>query len=135
MDNKELIIKHATVLFTELEDKGYGRNIVIDVTDDKIRSQIEAWAKENGIKPKIKEYTNKEGKTTQQYQLKLSKFIKIAGKEQSFTESSLGYGALINFSAVVYEYDNKFGKGKSASITNIFIIEPMKNTKMAELSE
>ena len=72
---KELIVKHAQILFTELEDKGFGRNITIDVTDDEIRKQIEDWASELGITLKMRDYTRKDGTITKQCQIKLSKFI------------------------------------------------------------
>lgn len=133
--NKEITITHANVLFVELEDKGYGRNVTIDVTDDAIRKPIEDWAKENGIKLRIKDYTQKDGAIVKQLQLKFSKFLKVAGKEPAYNEASIGWGAVINLIANVYEYDNKFGKGRTMSVSNIFIVEPAKNSKMASISE
>lgn len=133
--NKEITITHANVLFVELEDKGYGRNVTIDVTDDAIRKPIEDWAKENGIKLRIKDYTQKDGTIVKQLQLKFSKFLKVAGKEPAYNEASIGWGAVINLIANVYEYDNKFGKGRTMSVSNIFIVEPAKNSKMASISE
>lgn len=133
--NKEITITHANVLFVELEDKGYGRNVTIDVTDDTIRKPIEDWAKENGIKLRIKDYTQKDGTIVKQLQLKFSKFLKVAGKEPTYNEASIGWGAVINLIANVYEYDNKFGKGRTMSVSNIFIVEPAKNSKMASISE
>ena len=133
--NKELIIKHANILFTELEDKGFGRNITIDVTDENINKQIQDWAKEQGITIKTRDYTTKDGKVVKQCQLKLSKFISIAGKDGSYNENSLGYGALVNLILISYEYDNKFGKGKTACVSTIYVIEPKKNSKMDSISE
>lgn len=135
MNNKELTLKHATVLFTELEDKGYGRNITIDVTDDSLLKSITDWTTANGIKAKIKDYTNKEGKVVKQFQIKLSKFIKISGKDASWTENNLGYNAIINMILTTYSYDNKFGKGLTACASNIFIVEPAKNSKMDSITE
>lgn len=133
--SKEITIKHANVLFVELEDKGYGRNVTIDVTDDAIRTDIENWANENGLKLRIKDYTQKDGNVVKQLQLKFSKFMKVSGKESAWTEQNLGFGAVINLIANVYDYDNKFGKGTTASISNIFIIEPATNSKMDSIAE
>jgi hypothetical protein len=135
MASNELTLKHITVLFTELEDKGFGRNITIDATDDSIRSQIEEWANANDITIRIKDYKTKSGDVVKQCQIKLSKFIRIAGKESAWGENNLGYGAIINMIVSAYEYDNKFGKGKSCSISNIFILEPAKNSKMDSIAE
>lgn len=133
--SKEITIKHANVLFVELEDKGYGRNVTIDVTNDAIRNEIETWAEENGIKLRIKDYTTKDGNIVKQLQLKFSKFLKVQGKESTWNESSLGWGAKINLIANAYDYDNKFGKGRTVSVSNIFIVEPAKNTKMESIAE
>lgn len=133
--SNEIAIKHAEVLFVELEDKGYGRNVTIDVTNDAIRNEIETWAEENGIKLRIKDYTTKDGNIVKQLQLKFSKFLKVQGKESTWNESSLGWGAKINLIANAYDYDNKFGKGRTVSVSNIFIVEPAKNTKMESIAE
>lgn len=132
---KELIVKHAQILFTELEDKGFGRNITIDVTDDAIRKQIEEWASELGITLKMRDYTRKDGTVTKQCQIKLSKFVTIGGKEDSYNETNLGFGAVVNLILVSYEYDNKFGKGKTACVSTIYIIEPKHNTKLDSIAE
>lgn len=136
-NTNELVLSHVNVIFTELKDKGFGRNITIDVTDPDLRAKIEAWVKANNInggKAKIKEYTNKEGKVTYQYQLRLSEYTEIDGKE-GYGEKDLGYGAVINICARPFEYDNKFGKGISASLRGIFIVEPRKNTTMDKIAE
>ena len=135
MKEKEIVLRHVKILFAEIVDKGYGKSITIDATEPTVKSEIEEWANANGINAKFKEYTNKDGVTTLQYQFKFSKFIKIAGKDASWNETNLGYGAVVNLFAESYEYDNKFGKGKTASVSNIYIVEPMTNTKMSELAE
>lgn len=132
---KELILKHATILFTELEDKGFGKNITIDVTDDSIRKTLEDWANESGITLKMRDYTKKDGTVTKQCQIKLSKFITIGGKDDQYDEKNLGFGALVNLILVSYEYDNKFGKGKTACVSTIYIVEPKHNTKLDSISE
>ena len=137
-DTKELTIKHATIIFAELKDKGFGRNITIDATDPTIKSQIESWVKANNInggEAKIKEYTNKDGKTTLQYQLKISEYTKIQGKSEQWGIAELGYGAIVNITARAYDYDNKFGKGTSASLAGIFIVSPATDNTMSKLAE
>ena len=139
MENeKELIIKHANIIFTEFEDKGFGQNITIDVTDPTIRGEIQNWITANyinGGKMKIKEYTSKDGVTTQQFQIKLSKFLKIAGKDKSWGQDQIGYGAVVNLILRAFEYNNKFGTGKSFAINNIFIVEPAKDTSLSKIAE
>lgn len=135
-NTKLIVLKGVNVIFSELTDKGYGRSITIDATKPEIQKQITDWVKANNINggtPKFKDYTDKEGKTTKQYSFKLSEYTQIAGKD--LDEKSLGYGAVINLQARAFEYDNKFGKGISASLDGIFIIEPCKNTVMANIAE
>lgn len=135
-NTKLIVLKGVNVIFTELIDKGYGRSITIDATKPEIQKQITDWVKANNINggtPKFKDYTDKEGKTTKQYSFKLSEYTQIAGKD--LDEKSLGYGAVINLQARAFEYDNKFGKGISASLDGIFIIEPCKNTVMVNIAE
>lgn len=135
-NTKLIVLKGVNVIFSELTDKGYGRSITIDTTKPEIQKQITDWVKANNINggtPKFKDYTDKEGKTTKQYSFKLSEYTQIAGKD--LDEKSLGYGAVINLQARAFEYDNKFGKGISASLDGIFIIEPCKNTVMNNIAE
>ena len=142
-DSKIIVLKGVNVIFSELKDKGYGRSITIDATDIEIQNAIKEWAKTNNIKGgevKFKEYTNeKDGKTTIQYAFKLSEYTQISGKTTeegvTFGEKELGYGAKINLQARAFEYENKFGKGISASLDGVFIIEPAKNNVMANIAE
>ena len=138
MDNKIIVLTHVNVIFSELVDKGFGRSITIDATDKEIQKSITEWVKANNINggtPKFKEYTNeKDGKTTIQYNFKLSDYTQINGKD-GLGEKELGYGALVNLQARAYEYENKFGKGISSSLDGIFVVEPTKNTVMANIAE
>lgn len=136
MDN-ELVLTHVNIIFTELKDKGFGRNITIDVTDPTVKAKIEKWAADNNInggKAKIKTYTAKDGKVTLQYQVRLSEFTEIEGKN-GYSEKDLGYGAVVNLCVRPFTYDNKFGKGVSASLRAIYIVEPRKNTVMDKIAE
>ena len=138
MDNKIIVLTHVNVIFSELVDKGFGRSITIDATDKEIQKAITEWVKANNINggtPKFKEYTNeKDGKTTIQYNFKLSDYTQINGKD-GLSEKELGYGAVVNLQARAYEYENKFGKGISSSLDGIFVVEPTKNTVMANIAE
>lgn len=132
-NKKELILKHVPIVFADTEDKkGFGKSITIDAGD--FKETIEAWVKENNInngKANFKEYTNKEGVTTLQYNFKLSDFTDIEGKDST----ELGYGAVVNLVASAYEYDNQFGKGTSASLRSIFVVEPRINSSMDKIRE
>lgn len=137
-DNKKVIVlKRVSVIFSELTNKGFGRSITIDATNSDVQKQITEWVKANNINggtPKFKDYTDKEGTTTKQYSFKLSDYTQIAGKD-SMDEKSLGYGAVVNLQARAFEYDNNFGKGISASLDGIFVVEPCKNTVMTNIAE
>ena len=135
MESKELILKHVKVIFAELEDKGFGRNLTIDATEPGIQNQISEWVKVNNINggvAKFKDYTNKDGITTKQYNFKFSDYTDIAGKEEA---TDLGYGAVVNILAKAYEYDNKFGKGISASLASVYVVEPKINSNMDKIAE
>ena len=135
MESKELILKHVKVIFAELEDKGFGRNLTIDATEPESQKQISEWVKVNNINggvAKFKDYTNKDGITTKQYNFKFSDYTDIAGKEEA---TDLGYGAVVNILAKAYEYDNKFGKGISASLASVYVVEPKINSNMDKIAE
>lgn len=131
---KELILKHIKVVFAELEDKGFGTSLTLDVTDPAIQKQISEWVKGhniNGGEARFKDYTAKDGTVTKQWNIKVSKFTEIAGPY----EDQLGYGAVINLVARPYTYDNQFGKGTSASLSAVFVTEPKINTTMDKIAE
>lgn len=133
----ELIIKNAKIVFAELQDKGFGKNIVIDVTDKKLQKQIEDFYAENKIgdgKPKFKDYTNKDGETTKQFTLKLSDYTDIEGKD-GLGDKDLHFGATINILVRTYEWDNNFGKGISARVQSIFVVEGGVKTNMSKIAE
>lgn len=134
MKDNSLIIKNVKVLFVEVNDKDFGSNITIDVTDDSIRSQIESFYTERGLNPKFKEFTSKEGKTTKQFSIKLAPFISVLDEsgitydgldalEEVAKTIKLVYGSEINLAIKIYEYNNKFGAGKSASVSAIRIVK------------
>ena len=137
MEKPELIIKNAKIIFAELEDNGFGRNIVIDVTDKEFQDLIQDFYKEYkvaGGKPKFKDYTNKDGQTTKQFTIKLSDFCDIEGKE-GLGAKDLRYGTIVNILLTTYEWDNKFGKGISARAQDLYVVKDGVKTNMAKLAE
>lgn len=125
------------VIFADLEDRGFGRNIVIDATDSSVQESIQKWVKENGInggQAKFKDYTNKDGETTKQYTFKISDYTQFGGVD-NLTEKALGYGAIINIVAAAYDYNNKFGTGTSASLRAVFVKEGAKKSALSEISK
>lgn len=134
---EEMIIKGAKIVFAELEDNGYGKNIVIDATDADLKEQIAKFYKDAKIgdgKPKFKTYTNKDGETTDQFTLKLSEYTDIEGKD-GLGAKDLRYGAKVNVLVRTYNWDNKFGKGTSARVQSIFVIEGGVKTNMSKIAE
>jgi len=133
----ETIIKGAKIVFADLTDKGYGKNIVIDVSDIDLQEQIAKFYEDAKIgdgKPKFKDYTNKDGVTTKQFTLKLSDFTDIDGKD-GLGADDLRYGAKVNVLVRTYDWDNKFGKGTSARVQSIFVVEGGVKTNMAKIAE
>ena len=134
---KEIVLKNVKVIFADLEDRGFGRNIVIDATDDEIRNAIVAWIKENNInggEAKFKYYTTKEGDETKQYTFKLSNYTVFDG-DNNLNEKSLGYGAIINLSASAYDYNNKFGAGTSASLRAVYVKQGAVKSAISKLKD
>lgn len=135
--NKTIQLFDVKVIFADLEDRGFGRNIVIDATDPKIQTQIKAWTKENNInggEAKFKDYTTKDGVETKQYTFKLSNYTQFGG-DNNLDEKSIGYGAIINLLASAYDYDNKFGKGTSASLRAVYVKEGATKSALSEISK
>ena len=136
-DNKSLQLFDVKVIFADLEDRGFGRNIVIDATDDATQAAISIWVKENNInggEAKFKDYTTKEGVATKQYTFKLSKYTQFGGKD-NLDEKAIGYGAIINLLASAYDYDNKFGKGTSAALRAVYVKEGASKSALGEISK
>ena len=128
------------VIFANLVDEGFGKSITVDVTDEKYQKAIAEWVKANNIgkganagKPNFKEYT-KDGNTTVQYSFKINDNTRFAGLN-GLTEANLGYGATIALIAQAFDYDNKFGKGTSASLSAVVVERGATTGADADLSE
>lgn len=134
---EELIIKNVKILFADLEDKGYGKNIVIDATDKELQDLITDYYKSEKIgdgKPHFKKYTDKEGKETIQFTIKLSDYTDIEGKD-GLSAKDLRWGAIVNVLLRTYEWNNKFGKGISAFANSIYVVEGGAKSNMAKIAE
>lgn len=134
---EELTIKGAKIIFAELEDKGFGKNIVIDVTDKELQDLISDYYKAEKIgngKPNFKDYTNKDGKTVKQFTIKLSDYCDIEGKD-GLDAKDLRYGAVVNILVKTYAWKNSFGEGISARAQDIFVVKAGVKTNMAKIAE
>jgi hypothetical protein len=135
--NKTIQLFDVKVIFADLEDRGFGRNIVIDATDQATQDAISIWVKDNNInggKAHFKDYTTKDGEETKQYTFKLSEYTQFGG-DNNLDEKSIGYGATINLLAKAYDYDNKFGKGTSASLRAVYVKEGAVKSALSEISK
>ena len=135
--NKTIQLFDVKVIFADLEDRGFGRNIVIDATDQTTQDAISIWVKDNNInggKAHFKDYTTKDGEETKQYTFKLSEYTQFGG-DNNLDEKSIGYGATINLLAKAYDYDNKFGKGTSASLRAVYVKEGAVKSALSEISK
>ncbi len=134
---KQIQLFDVKVIFADLEDRGFGRNLVIDATDEGIQGVISKWVKDNNINggvAKFKDYTTKDGVDTKQYTFKLSDYTQFGGVN-NLDEKALGYGAIINLMASAYDYDNKFGKGTSASLRAVYVKEGATKSALSEISK
>lgn len=132
MENK-LVLKNVKVLFVEIKDKDFGSSITIDVTDKDLQNQITDFYNAEGLTPKFKDYTNKDGKQTKQFSIKLATFIKVqdeAGVDYNLDELEtkandikFTFGSIVNVAIRTYLYNNKFGSGKSSSVSAIKIVK------------
>jgi len=128
-------IKNAKVIFATLEDEGFGRSIVIDATDKELQEAIKEWVKANKIgkdHPGVANFKTYE--ETIQYNFRLNDNTKIVYRS-GVSEGSLGYGAVISLSANAFEYNNKFGKGTSASLSAVVVEKGRSTGADADLAE
>jgi hypothetical protein len=64
----------------------------------------------------------------------LSDYTDIEGKD-GLGAADLRYGAKVNILVRTYEWDNNFGKGISARVQSIFVLEGGAKTNMAKIAE
>lgn len=126
-------LNNVKVIFANLKDDGYGKSITIDATDKEVQQKITEWVEANKIgktepgKPKFKEYQPEQGDKTIQYNFRINDYTKFMGVG-GLTEADLGYGAEVSLVAQSFQYDNKFGKGTSASLTAVLILKAVRTS-------
>jgi hypothetical protein len=135
INGPKIYLKNVRVIFATLEDEGFGRSLTIDATDKDIKAGIEKWVKENKIgKDHPGEANFKTYEDIVQYNLRLndkSKFVYRSG----VPEGSLGYNAEVSIAANAFEYNNKFGKGTSASISAVVVEKAATTGADADIAE
>jgi len=121
MDTTKITLRGVEIIFANLEDEGFGRSLTIDATDPATKKAITEWVKTNKIGkdtpgvPKFKEYEDRV-----QYSFKINDSTRFAGNN-GLSEKDLGFGAKVSLTANSFEYDNKFGKGVSASLSAVLV--------------
>lgn len=119
-------LNNAKIIFANLKDDGYGKSITIDATSPEVQKQITEWVEVNKIGktepgvPKFKEYQPEQGDKVIQYSFRINDYTKFVGIN-GLTKEDLGYGAEVSLIAQAFEYNNKFGKGVSASLSAVLI--------------
>lgn len=121
-DTIKITLRGAEVVFANLVDDGFGKSITVNATDPATKKAITDWVERNNIgkgdkagKPNFKEY---EGKL--QYAFKINDYTRFAGLN-GLTEKDLGFGAKVSLTAIAFDYDNKFGKGTSGSLSAVLV--------------
>jgi len=135
MDKTKLTLRGAQVVFANIEDQGFGRSITVDATDKDTKKAITQWVEDNGIgksKPGVANFKDYEGK--QQYAFKISDFTQFAGLN-GLDKSNLGFGATVSLVANAFEYDNKFGKGVSGSLSAVVVEKRASTGADADLAD
>lgn len=132
----KITLRNVEVVFANLQDEGFGKSITVNATDKEVKDAITKWVEGNGIgkgdnagKPNFKEY---EGKI--QYSFKINDFTQFAGLN-GLTKDNLGFGARISLIANAFEYDNKFGKGVSGSLSAVVVEKRASTSADGDLAE
>lgn len=135
VNDTKIQLKNVRVIFASLEDEGFGRSITIDVTDKDLQKGIKDWVKANKIgKTTPGEVTFKDYEGTLQYAFKLNDKSKIVYRS-GVREGDLGYGSEVSMSVNAFEYNNKFGKGFSSSISALVVEKGAASGADADLAE
>jgi hypothetical protein len=124
---EKLKLQNCSVIFYNGVDEGFGTSITIDATSPEVKDKIASWVKANNIGKdtpgvaKFKEYSPEESdEVTLQYSFRINDFTKYLGLD-GLTKEHLGFGAIIDLIANPFSYENKFGKGISASLSAVLI--------------
>jgi hypothetical protein len=135
-DMAKLKLQHVEVVFANLKDEGFGRSITVNATDKDVEKAITDWVKKynigKGDKAGVPNFKDYEGK--KQYSFKMNDNTKFAGLN-GLTELNLGFGAKISLIANAFEYDNKFGKGISSSLSAVLVEKGANTASDGDLAE
>jgi len=134
--SEKIRLNNVEVVFANLDDTGFGKSITIAATDPEVVKEITNWVVENNIgkgekagKPNFKEYEGKK-----QYAFKINDYTRFAGLN-GLTMNNLGYGARISLIASAFEWENKFGKGVSSSLTAVVVEKAANSASDGDLAE
>lgn len=135
-ETARLKLRGVEVVFANLDDTGFGKSITVSATDKAVEKEITDWVVANNIgkgekagKPNFKEYEGRK-----QYAFKINDYTRFAGLH-GLTENNLGFGARISLIAQAFEYDNKFGKGVSASLSAVVVEKGANSAADGDLAE
>lgn len=140
---EKLKVTKAEVVFANLEEKdGFKPSITIKVTPEIEKQITDFWAvnkigKNSPGIASFKEYENKEGVVTRQFNIALNPQTRFGGVN-GLTEKDLGFGAVINIFVNAFTYNNKFSGGKdkvSANISACVVLSGRKTGADADLAE
>lgn len=133
---EKLKLSSVKVIFANLTDEGFGRSITVDVTDKDTQKLISDWVKANDIgkKPNNGVANFKTYEDVVQYSFKLNDGTKFAYRT-GVKEGDLGYGSVVTLAANAFEYDNKFGKGVSSSLSAVVVEKGRASGGDADLAE
>ncbi len=135
-ENVRIKLRGVEVVFANLDDTGYGKSITVSATDPEVVKEITDWVVANKIGkgdkagvPNFKEYEGRK-----QYAFKINDYTRFAGLH-GLTENNLGFGARISLIASAFEWENKFGKGVSSSLTAVVVEKGANSASDGDLAE
>lgn len=135
-DNTKIKLRGVEVVFANLDDTGYGKSITVSATDPEVVKEITDWVVSNKIGkgdkagvPNFKEYEGKK-----QFAFKINDYTRFAGLN-GLTQNNLGFGARISLIASAFEWENKFGKGVSSSLTAVVVEKAANSASDGDLAE
>ena len=121
-DPRKIYLKNVKVIFANLQDEGFGRSITIDSTEPEVTTAIDEWVATNkiGKAPNTGKANFKTYEDTIQFAFKINDGTKFVYAE-GLGEKDLGYKAEVSLAANAFDYDNKFGKGTSSSLSAVIV--------------
>lgn len=134
--SERIRLNNVEVVFANLDDTGFGKSITVSAVDPAVEKAITEWVKENKIGkgdkagvPNFKEYEGKK-----QFAFKINDYTRFAALP-GLTVNQLGYGARISLIASAFDWENKFGKGTSSSLTAVLVEKAANSASDGDLAE